>query len=72
MKDLLKDQLLKRSVGCAQRAIRHYLNEEYEQFLIQAATSFEQLGKAKLARLIESYSVRREMPEIIASSETET
>jgi hypothetical protein len=51
MEDQLKDQLLKRSVACAQRAIHHYLNDEYEQFLIQSATSFEQLGKAKLAAI---------------------
>jgi hypothetical protein len=47
----MKDQLLKRSVDAAQRAIRHYLVPEYDQFLIQAGHSFELLGKARLASI---------------------
>jgi hypothetical protein len=47
----MRDQLMKRSAGATQRAIRHYLSEEYDQFLVQAAASFEQLGKARLAAL---------------------
>jgi hypothetical protein len=47
----MKDQLLKRSVDAAQRAIRHYLVPEYDQFLIQAGHSVELLGKARLASI---------------------
>jgi hypothetical protein len=47
----VKDQLLKQSIGAAQRAIRHYLVPEYDQFLIQAGHSFELLGKARLAAI---------------------
>jgi hypothetical protein len=45
----MKAQLLKQSVSAAQRAVRHYLVPEYDQFLIQAEHSFELLGKARLA-----------------------
>jgi hypothetical protein len=47
----VKDKLTKSSTNSAQRAIRHYLSEDYDQFLIHAAMSFEQLGKARLATI---------------------
>ncbi len=47
----MKDKLTKSSANSAQRAIRHYLSEDYDQFLIHAAMSFEQLGKARLATI---------------------
>lgn len=56
----MKDQLMERSSSAAQRAIRHYLSEEYDQFLVQAATSFEQLGKARLAAIHPSLIVDRD------------
>jgi len=56
----MKDQLLKRSVSAAQRAIRHYLAPEYDQFLIQAGHSFELLGKARLASIHPSLVVDKD------------
>ena len=47
----MRDKLLEQSADAAQRAIRHYLNKEFDQFFIQAAVSFELLGKAKLATI---------------------
>jgi hypothetical protein len=56
----MKDQLLKRSVDAAQRAVRHYLVPEYDQFLIQAGHSFELLGKATLAAIHPSLIVDKD------------
>jgi hypothetical protein len=56
----MKDQLIKRSTSAGQRAIRHYLSEEYDQFLVQAAASFEQLGKARLAAIHPSLIIDRD------------
>src|SRR5258708_26840915 len=56
----MKDQLLKRSANAGQRAIRRYLGEEYDQFLIQASHSFELLGKARLAAIHPSLIVDRD------------
>lgn len=47
----MKDKLLKRGADAAQRAIRHYLSEEYDQFLIHAGHGFELVGKARLASI---------------------
>jgi hypothetical protein len=56
----MKDQLLKRSADAAQRAIRHYLAEEYDQFLIHAGHCFELVGKARLAAIHPSLIVDRD------------
>src|SRR5712692_1022431 len=56
----MRDQLLKRSANAGQRAIRHYLNEEYDEFLIQAGVSFELLGKGRLAAIHPSLIVDRD------------
>src|SRR5258708_19663231 len=56
----MKDQLLKRSANAGQRAIRRYLGEEYDQFLIQAGHSFELLGKARLASIHPSLIVDKD------------
>ena len=61
----MKDQLLKRSVGAAQRAIRHYLAPEYDQFLIQAGHSFELLGKARLAAIHPSLVVDKDFDSLL-------
>lgn len=47
----MKEKLIKRSLSAGQRAIRHYLNKEQDQFLMQAAICFELLGKARLAAI---------------------
>jgi hypothetical protein len=57
---MLTDQLLKRSEDAAQRAIRHYLAKEYDQFLIHAGHSFELVGKARLAAIHPSLIVDRD------------
>jgi hypothetical protein len=51
MKDVLLKGLLKGSAEAARRAIRHYVAGEHDQFLMQAAHSFELLGKARLASI---------------------
>jgi hypothetical protein len=56
----LKDQLFKRSADAVQRAIRHYLDGEYDQFLIHAGHSFELVGKARLAAIHPSLIVDRD------------
>jgi hypothetical protein len=56
----MKDKLLKRSADAAQRAIRHYLDEEYDQFLIHAGHCLELLGKARLASIHPSLIVDRD------------
>jgi hypothetical protein len=61
----MKDKLLKQSVGAAQRAIRHYLVPEYDQFLIQAGHSFELLGKARLAAIHPSLIVDRDFDSLL-------
>jgi hypothetical protein len=61
----MKDQLLKRSIDAAQRAIRHYLVPEYDQFLIQAGHSFELLGKARLASIHPSLVVDKDFDSLL-------
>jgi hypothetical protein len=56
----MKDKLLKQGVDATQRAIRHYLSGEYDQFFIQAAVSFELLGKARLAAIHPSLIVDKD------------
>jgi hypothetical protein len=47
----MKEKLLNQGTDAGQRAIRHYLNKEYDQFFVQAGVSFELLGKARLAAI---------------------
>lgn len=47
----MKETLLKRSGEAVRRAIRHYVADEYDQFLMQAALGFELLGKARLCAI---------------------
>ncbi|HXM99011.1 MAG TPA: hypothetical protein VN982_11100 [Candidatus Dormibacteraeota bacterium] len=49
----MKDQLLKRSADAAQRAIRHYLVEEYDQFLIHGGCTLNPVETSGVA-----YSLR--------------
>lgn len=56
----IKDKLMAASLSAAQRAIRHYLTEEHDQFFMQAAQCFEQLGKARLAAIHPSLIVDRD------------
>ena len=56
----MKDKLIRRSLDAGQRAIRHYLNQEHDQFLMQAAMCFELLGKARLAAIHPSLIVDRD------------
>jgi hypothetical protein len=57
--------LLNHSANAAQRAIRHYLNKEHDQFLIQAAVSFELLGKAKLVAIHPSLVVDKDFDSLL-------
>jgi hypothetical protein len=61
----MKDKLLKQSADAAQRAIRHYLNKEYDQFFIQAGVSFELLGKARLAAIHPSLIIDRDFDSLL-------
>jgi|ERR1700722_12454317 len=61
----MKDKLLKQSAGAAQRGIRHYLDEEYDQFLIHAAHSLELVGKARLATIHPSLIVDRDFDSLL-------
>jgi hypothetical protein len=56
----MKELLLKRSSEAARRAIVHYLASEHDQFLMQAALSFELAGKARLASIHPSLIVDRD------------
>ncbi len=49
-----------RSLKAGQRAIGHYLKEEHDQFLMQAAMCFELLGKARLATIHPSLIIDRD------------
>ena len=54
------DKLKDRSLKAGQRAIGHYLNQEHDQFLMQAAMCFELLGKARLATIHPSLIIDRD------------
>lgn len=56
----MKEKLIKQGSDAARRAIRHYLNGEHDQFFIQAAASFELLGKARLTAIHPSLIVDRD------------
>jgi hypothetical protein len=58
--NVMKDKLTTQSLSAGQRAIRHYLNKEHDQFLMQAAICFELLGKARLATIHPSLIVDRD------------
>jgi hypothetical protein len=53
-------KLLSGSSDAIQRAIRHYLDEEYDHFLIHAGRCFELLGKARLAAIHPSLIVDKD------------
>jgi hypothetical protein len=61
----MKEKLLKQGTDAAQRAIRHYLNNEYDQFFIQAGISFELLGKARLAAIHPSLIIDRDFDSLL-------
>jgi hypothetical protein len=61
----MKDKLLKQGVDAAQRAIRHYLNKEHDQFFIQAGVSFELMGKARLAAIHPSLIIDRDFDSLL-------
>ena len=56
----MKENLKKRSLDAGQRAIHHYLQTEYDQFLMQAAMCFELLGKSRLATIHPSLIVDKD------------
>jgi len=49
----------------AERAIRHYLAPEYDQFLILAGHYFELIGKARLASIDPSLVVDRNFDSLL-------
>jgi hypothetical protein len=57
--------ILKQSTDAAQRAIRHYLKNEYDQFFIQAGISFELLGKARLAAIHPSLIIDKDFDSLL-------
>lgn len=61
----MKDKLLKQGVDATQRAIRHYLNEEYDQFFVHAGTSFELVGKARLAAIHPSLIIDKDFDSLL-------
>lgn len=61
----MKQKLLKQSTDAAQRAIRHYLNNEYDQSFIQAGISFELLGKARLAMIHPSLIIDKDFDSLL-------
>jgi len=61
----MKEQLVEKSADAAQRAIRHYLNKEYDQFFVQASVSFELLGKARLAAIHPSLIVDKDFDSLL-------
>jgi hypothetical protein len=61
----MKDKLLKQGADAAQRAIRHYLKDEHDQFFIQAGISFELLGKARLAAIHPSLIIDKDFDSLL-------
>ena len=61
----MKEKLLKQSTDAAQRAIRHYLKNEYDQLFIQAGISFELLGKARLATIHPSLIIDKDFDSLL-------
>ena len=61
----MKEKLLKQSTDAAQRAIRHYIKNEYDQFFIQAGISFELLGKARLATIHPSLIIDKDFDSLL-------
>ena len=61
----MKEKLLNQSKAAAQRAIQHYLNNEHDQFLMQAALCFELLGKGRLATIHPSLIVDRDFDSLL-------
>jgi hypothetical protein len=61
----MREKLLKQGADAAQRAIRHYLNKEYDQFFIQAGVSFELLGKARLAAIHPSLIIDKDFDSLL-------
>ena len=61
----MKEKLLKQGADAAQRAIRHYLNKEYDQFFVQAGVSFELVGKARLAAIHPSLIIDRDFDSLL-------
>jgi hypothetical protein len=61
----MRDKLLKQGADAAQRAVRHYLNKEFDQFFIQAAVSFELLGKARLATIHPSLIIDKDFDSLL-------
>jgi len=61
----MKEKLLNQSKAAAQRAIRHYLNNEQDQFLMQAALCFELLGKARLVAIHPALIVDRDFDSLL-------
>src|SRR5947207_2129905 len=68
----MKDNLLSSSKAAGRRAIGHYLNREYDQFLMQAALCFELLGKARLASIHPSLIVDRDFDSLLHACATGT
>src|SRR5229473_3586907 len=56
----MQEKLKNRSLRAGQHAIRAYLNQENDQFLMQAAMCFELLGKARLAAIHPSLIIDRD------------
>ena len=61
----MKEKLLKQGADAAQRAIRHYLKDEHDQFFIQAGISFELLGKARLAAIHPSLIIDKDFDSLL-------
>jgi hypothetical protein len=61
----MKEKLLKQGFNSTQRAIRHYLNKEHDQFFIHAGSSFELLGKARLAAIHPSLIIDRDFDSLL-------
>jgi hypothetical protein len=61
----MRDKLLKQGADAAQRAVRHYLHKEFDQFFIQAAVSFELLGKARLATIHPSLIIDKDFDSLL-------
>jgi len=61
----MRDKLLKQATDATRRAIRHYLEKEYDQFFIQAGVSMELLGKARLASIHPSLIVDKDFDSLL-------
>jgi hypothetical protein len=61
----MKDSLIERSSAAAIRAIQHYISDEYDQFLTEAAHSFELLCKARLAAIHPSLIVDKDFDSLL-------